>query len=35
VAQDVGDFFRLEHEIDGHQHGAQPRQRKPKRSKAV
>ena len=33
--EDEGGFLGLEHEIDRHQHGAEPRQRKPQRRKGV
>ena len=35
MPQDVGHFFGLEHEIDGHQHRPQARQGKPQSRKAV
>ena len=35
MAQDIGDFLGLQHEIDRHQHRAEPRQRKPHRHKGV
>ena len=35
VAQDVGHLVGLQHEVDRHQDGAQPRQRKAQRGKAV
>ena len=35
VAQDVGHFVGLEHEVDRHQHRAQPRQREAQRREAV
>ena len=35
VLEDEGRLLRLEHEIDRHQHGAEPRQREPQRREGV